>query len=292
MGALFDSFLIVDWSAANAPTTGRDSIWMALSEGEALRWVKNCRTRIEAMELIEQVCHEALDRDKRLFAGFDFAFGYPLGSGEKLAGAPGWEAVWSMLESRITDDEQNRNNSYALAAEINRDAFADCGDGPFWGHPHQHGGRYPGLYATKPTSFSVPEFRHAERAAKGAKSLWQLAYNGTVGRQAMMGMAHLARLRTSLGGKASVWPFQTGFSEDLSKPICIAEVYPSLFPVVEEPGEVRDAAQVRTLAVHFAKLDDTGDFRALLSRPAMMDDETAEAVWSEEGWIVGAGAVL
>ena len=54
---------------------------------------------------------------------------------------------------------------------------------------------------------------------------------------------------------------------------------------------MRDAAQVRTLATHFAELDETGDFRALLSRPAMMDDETAEAVLNEEGWIVGAGRV-
>ncbi|MEO1745188.1 MAG: cobalamin biosynthesis protein CbiG, partial [Pseudomonadota bacterium] len=66
---------------------------------------------------------------------------------------------------------------------------------------------------------------------------------------------------------------------------------PSLFTVDEGPGEVRDAAQVRTLATHFAQLDETGDFRALLSRPIMMDDETAEAVLREEGWIVGAGVV-
>lgn len=291
MGALFDSYMIVDWSAANAPTRGRDSIWVALCDGTHLQWVKNLPTRVQAMALIEQICRDVLAQGKRLFAGFDFAFGYPLGSAKKLASAPGWEAVWSMLAGRISDDEHNRNNSYDLAAALNRESFAGADEGPFWGHPHQHVGRYKGLKATKPSVFPVREFRHAERVARGAKSLWQLAYNGTVGRQAMVGMAYLEKLRTTFAGKAAVWPFQTCFADDLSKPICIAEVYPSLFPVSEEPGEVRDAAQVRTLAAHFAELDETGDFRALLSRPTMMDDEIAEAVLSEEGWIVGAGQV-
>ena len=31
---LFDRYAIVDWSAANTPTTGKDSIWIALAERE------------------------------------------------------------------------------------------------------------------------------------------------------------------------------------------------------------------------------------------------------------------
>ncbi|MEO1703466.1 MAG: precorrin-8X methylmutase [Pseudomonadota bacterium] len=289
MGALFDNYLIVDWSAANAPKTGKDSIWIALSDGADLQWIKNSPTRNEAMELIARVCRETLNNGKRVFAGFDFAFGYPVGSALKLTGDAGWKAVWSMLERRIVDCDDNRNNSYELAAVMNRTAFSDLPEGPFWGHPHQHTGRYPGLQPTKPTSFPTREFRHAERAAKGAKSVWQLAYNGTVGRQAMMGMAHLERLRAEFDGAAGVWPFQTCFTEDLSKPICIAEIYPSLFPVTEQPGEVRDAAQVRTLATQFAELDAADLLRPLLSRPADMGDEEADAVLTEEGWIVGAG---
>ena len=34
----------------------------------------------------------------------------------------------------------------------------------------------------------LPEFRHAELAAKGASSVWKLYYNGSVGGQTILGI--------------------------------------------------------------------------------------------------------
>ncbi len=289
---LFDRYLVVDWSANGSPKTGKDSIWLALAGPDGLlRAPENPPTRHAAMARVRAICAEALSAGHRLFAGFDFPFGYPQGAALAMAGDGSWQAVWALLSERLTDANDNANNSYDLAAALNREAFADAGEGPFWGHPHHHGGRYDGLAPTKPLQTSVAPFRHAERSARGAKSLWQLSYNGSVGRQAITGMAHLERLRHDPDFKEqiAIWPFETGFADDVSKPITFAEVYPSLFPVMALPGEARDSAQVRMLAERFAALDAAGQFMELLERPADMSDAVADDVLREEGWIVGAG---
>ena len=290
MERLFDRYVMVDWSAAKAPKRGRDSIWIASVTGDALDFVRNMPTRHAAMELLQDIARACIASGQRLLAGFDFPFGYPHGVASRFGG--GWRAVWAWLADAIDDGVDNRNNSYDVAARLNRDMFPDCADGPFWGHPHQHGGRYPGLLPKKPKGFeAVAEFRHAERSARGAKSLWQLAYNGAVGRQAMTGMARLERLRRdpALQGHCAVWPFETGFDSDLSKPVVLAEIYPSLFPVDVQVGDVKDAAQVRCVATRLAGMDADGRLRRALQRPAAMDDAVARDVLAEEGWIVGAG---
>ena len=48
-----------------------------------------------------------------------------------------------------------------------------------------------------------------------------------------------------------------------------AEIYPSLLPIQPTAGEVKDAAQVRTMASHFAALDDAGRTLRLVRRPDM-----------------------
>ncbi|MEM0899036.1 MAG: cobalamin biosynthesis protein CbiG [Pseudomonadota bacterium] len=291
MGTSFDQYLIVDWSAASSPKLGKDSIWLAFHDGTRMQWVRNIATRFEAMKLVAQTCRNALSGGKRLFAGFDFAFGYPVGNAKMMTGESGWQAVWHMLVTRVDDTAQNINNTYQLAAALNRDTYGSSSEGPFWGHPHQHVGRYAGLTPTKPASFPNGEYRYAERAVPGAKSLWQLAYNGTVGRQAMLGMGHLEKLRGEFFDDLAIWPFETQFAEDLSKPLCIAEVYPSLFKVKAEPGEVLDATQVRTLASRFAVADQTGELQTWISRPDCLNDKATADVLTEEGWIVGAGHI-
>lgn len=289
--AVFDRYLIVDWSAANAPARGKDSIWLALHEDGRLAALENISTRAEAMGRIREIAVETVQAGKRLLAGFDFAFGYPAGAAKRIAGDGTWGALWARLAEWIEDDADNRSNSYDVAARINCEAFGRE-SGPFWGHPHQHGGRYAGLGPTKNRAAfeAISEFRGVEGVAKGAKSVWQLAYNGAVGRQAMLGMACLERLRhdAELSEHLAIWPFETRFADDLSRPVTITEVYPSLFPVDVQAHPVKDAAQVLSVAERFAALDAAGGLAALLDVPAMTVDKRA-VVEAEEGWIVGAG---
>ena len=47
---LFDSYLMVDWSAASTPKRGKDSIWWALESRCGLQRVGNPATRVEARD--------------------------------------------------------------------------------------------------------------------------------------------------------------------------------------------------------------------------------------------------
>jgi len=287
---LFDRYLVVDWSAANAPARGANSIWICESarSGRRIRTSppENPSTRDAAEAMIGEAIAEALAAGRRLFAGFDFPFGYPEGAAAAIAGAPCWSALWDFLHDAISDDATNRSNRYAVAARINREAF---GEPVYWGRPasQAHSG-LPERREKSPKRQAM-EYRRAEKAHPPAKSVWQLAYAGAAGSQALLGIARLRRLRAQFGGRIAVWPFETRFDEDLSAPIVFAEIYPSLFAVKTRAGEPRDRAQVRTLAQHFAKQDACGAFAEALAAPSGLGARDRAAILSEEGWIVGTG---
>lgn len=291
---LFDDYLICDWSAANSPKTGKDSIWIATAhrkeDGISAADPINIRTRTEAMRRIKAACLDAVAQGRRLFAGFDFAFGYPAGAARLITGKADWKALWRALAELVRDGDDNRSNRFELAAFLNTRCFTG-GPGPFWGHPP--GQSHDGLGAKHPRAMppGIDEHRQAERAAKGAQSIWKLAYAGAVGSQTLLGIARLQTLRRdrSLRQHIAVWPFETRFADKLEKPVTIAEIYPSAFPVKMREGEVKDAAQVRTLAATFARLDMQDRFGGLLGRPQGLDDAGYRRVIAEEGWIVGAG---
>ena len=129
--ALFERYLIVDWSAANAPARGKDSIWLALYDGRDRTALENIPTRQEAMARIRTIIAETLSSGRRLVAGFDFAFGYPAGAAQRIAGEGTWPALWSRLSDLLQDGEDNRSNSYDIAARLNREAFRGPTGGPF-----------------------------------------------------------------------------------------------------------------------------------------------------------------
>ena len=119
----------------------------------------------------------------------------------------------------------------------------------------------------------IPELRLTEVATRKlgpksmAKSIWQMHGAGAVGGQSLIGMAAVKRLVDELGPSVAVWPFGTGFRaltpadvDPLSA--VVAEVYPSIYPIAPEPGEVKDAAQVRATAEAIARLDEAGKLGA------------------------------
>ncbi len=290
MTALFDTYVVIDWSAANAPKRGKDSIWIGEVRREQGRVRTkapvNVPTRSEALARLTALFKTELAAGRRVFAGFDFPFGYPQGAAKIIAGTARWSALWAALADAIQDDDANRSNRYLLADRWNAEKFKTP---HYWGRPHQH--RYDNLGAKKPTgaAFRRREFRIVERWRPPAKSVWQLAYNGAVGSQAMLGMVRLATLRDSFRDACAVWPFETRWAEALEKPIAITEVYPSMFEPQFRKGDVKDAAQVRTVAKTYAALDQQGALHPLLSRPPGLKDLDNKKVLREEGWIVGAG---
>ncbi len=297
--ALFDSYLIVDWSARSVPGPARpakDSIWWTLARrgdgGIAAEPPAYARTRAEAVERLASLLDAERRAGRRLLAGFDFPFGYPAGVAGRLTGTPEALALWGWLAGAIEDDAGNRDNRYAVAERINS---AWDGRGPMWGRPaHWHHPDVPVKARERQPRDHPPENRLADERAQGAKTVWQLAYNGSVGSQVLLGLPALERLRADprLAGHLAVWPFETGLAAP-EAPIVLAEVYPSLIraavAAARREGEVPDAAQTRVNALAFARLDAEGDLAPLFAGPPDLSPAARRLVETEEAWILGLG---
>lgn len=300
---MFDLIVMVDWSASSVPRRGADSIWLAvLDVGLGALEVDNVSTRRAAEERLAEVLTGAVDR--RVLVGVDVPYGYPSGFAACLpqradAQRPGdWRAMWRYLAEEIVDDDRNRNNRFEVAAELNR--LAGPGAGPFWGCPSQRSA--PTLDPRKVHRFPVDgpagpiaEFRLAERrsADNGRRplSVWQTAYAGSVGSQALVAIPVIARLvdHPALVHRSEVWPFTTGLTSDptggRADVIVHAEIWPSTFDLERDLHDVKDAAQVMTVCRRLAEADAVGRLGDVFAPP--VDAADVERVVAEEGWILG-----
>lgn len=272
---LFDGYAAIDWSANGVPKRGRDSIWIAVRGWGGTEDPENPPTRAEAVERIEGLLRSATSAGRRLLIGFDFPFGYPTGTARMLTGRDGWEAVWSRIAELIEDGPDNANNRFDAAAVLNA-AFP--GDGPFWGNGLKRD--IPGLPRRKPSGWgeNLPSNRrHAESTVRRAQEVWKLVGAGSVGGQALTGIAALQGLRRRTA--AAVWPFET-LGEGRAH--VLAEIYPSLIEPAPGPG-VKDARQVSAVIAALQRLDVRGTLAGHLAAPRDMP----AAVRKEEASILG-----
>jgi precorrin-8X/cobalt-precorrin-8 methylmutase len=296
---LFDAYVMVDWSAAARPVTGADSIWIAAWERDGGRMVErrlaNPPTRDAAALLLAEILSDLVARGRTTLAGFDFPLGFPAGFAARLdARRPDWRGVWRQLAGRLADAPDNANDRFAAAARMNRDVSG--GASPFWGLPA--GQTDDHLTATRPADFSaLADWRLTERRVKGVQSAWKLYGAGSVGSQALLGIAALERLRNHpwLAGQVRVWPFETGLAR-LERPpegrVILAEVWPGLVPLAADGGEVRDAAQMRALCRNFAGLDEAGRLAPLFAGDPTLAPAEKAAAETEEGWILGTAGLM
>jgi hypothetical protein len=302
MTRLFHAYVMVDWSAAQSPKTGKDSVWIGVIKRD-IRFrpsfeAFNPATRQEAEAKLREILADLRRRNERALIGFDFSLSYPRGTAAALKLKDNsWAGLWSFLSSNVVDKKDNTNNRFAVAAKMNR-LMTDKAQ-PFWGCPAKDAQTW--LAPTKPTEpvEGLPEaLRHAEIATQGkgksgAKSVWQLMGAGSVGGQVIVGVPAVKRLVDELGDKAAVWPFTTGWKalgeDDLDgKDIVIAEIYPALVEAKAEAGEAPDLAQVRAVCDYVSRLDEAGKLGALFAPPKDADPELVAVVETEEGWILGA----
>ncbi len=297
--SLFHTHIVVDWSArskASPERKSRDAIWWAVARvgsGIEVDEPAYVRTRHEALDRLARLIAGELDASRRVLVGFDFPFGYPVGVAEHLTGEASGLALWDWLVTQIEDTPDNANNRYDVAAAIN-DTYP--GLGPFWGRPPT----WP--YPTIPARASErteqgahpPERRICDIRATGAKTVWQLAYTGSVGSQMLLGLSALKRLAADqrIAGRAAVWPFETGLRTSDAQAV-IAEVYPSLLraEVRARRGndEILDSAQVRVNAEAFARLDALGGLAPLFAGAPCLTADERRLIETEEAWILGLG---
>jgi hypothetical protein len=163
------------------------------------------------------------------------------------------------------------------------------GVGPFWGRPATMVA--PGVpeKGSARTGHGLPERRLVEERVRGAQPCWKLYTTGSVGSQALLGVARLVRLRAATG--AAVWPFDTGLRPPQA-PVVLAEVYPSLLDAAVKArpeGEIKDAAQVRLTAKAFAQLDAEQQLASLFGAGDDLTAAERATIAREEAWILGAG---
>lgn len=297
LGRLFDRYIAVDWSANNSPKFGRDSIWAATAGASGTIETVNIGTRREAEGWLLKKLDSAVQGRERVLVGLDFPYGYPAGFAGSLGIADqSWKGIWSYLASEVSDDNRNQSNRFAVAAAINQQLGSDA---PFWGRPASQ--PFDHLPTRKEVTYrgrhagGLSEWRAVEErlyaAGKRPQSAWKLAYTGSVGSQALLGIPVVHRLRWNpqLRDVSAVWPFEVSVPDQPPEdPVVIhAEIWPSAAPFDHESGACPDEQQVRAVVRYWRDLDRSGQLKLLFEgAPA---DET---VRREEGWILGVAESL
>ena len=299
---LFDTYLIVDWSSNAKRKKGKDSIWLGWTrrrDGSAE--TLNPSTRAEASRKVLDLLRRWTAEGDRVLVGFDFAYGYPRGLAEALGLAgpePPWRRIWTELASRIQDAENNANNRFQVAADLN----ARMGTNVFWGCPP--GQVYEDL---SPTSARFPvevrpglhlsKHRVTElvllRRRKNIQEVWKVCYPASVGGQILTGIPILEKIRFAPGLEpiSRVWPLETGFTSEpvpSAGPFILhAEIWPGILDRLDSAG-IRDQAQVRELARWLRQWDESGRLGELFDRPKGLTDEEVRAAEEEESWTLGS----
>ena len=254
---------------------------------------QNLPTRAAAMAYVDLVVRDCLAKGLRLMLGFDFPFSYPAGAvaaaGGVLGCRPQWSGIWQCLQARVVDGPDNVNNRFDVANMLNKES----GIRFFWGRPQASSYEY--LSSLPPTDV-VPtglranpcaRLRLTETLAGGAKSVWQLYGHGSVGSQALVGLARLEQVRRAYPEQVAVWPFDTGVSAlraDYERPVTLVEIWPGAVPVDPDLGSVPDEAEVRSLVRWCASREARGDWEEWL---APTSARSAVPRVLEEGWILG-----
>ena len=130
-------------------------------------------------------------------------------------------------------DDQTHRTTPTIATRWRRRSIGSIPvQGPFRGRPRQWNSLTDiPIRARERTRRErhPPERRIADLRARGAKTVWQLAYTGSVGSQVLLGLPAIERLIADrrIEGGSEVWPFQAGLLA-LRTPLAFAEIYPSL----------------------------------------------------------------
>lgn len=292
--AAFDAYIMVDWSAAAVPTTGRDSIWIACvrRRGQALRRtvLENVPTRAAATERLCDLIARLVGGGVRVLAGFDFPFGYPRGTAAALGLGTGgllWRKTWAEIDAMIEDAADNANNRFDAAEDLNRRLSGEAF--PFWGHA---GGDRPYLKrrGRRPHGpCDLPERRFCELRVRRTQPVWKLAYTGSVGSQVLMGLPRVWQIRTDprLAFRTQIWPFETGLEDAPDADCILAEFYPSLVDPLNLAGKPKDAGQVAAMSRRLGELDVAGRLPELFAGDPTMNAREREIVIREEAWILG-----
>src|SRR3712207_9342526 len=88
MARLFGAYVMVDWSAAAKPKTGKDSVWIGVLKRDVRFRLSfegfNPPTRSAAEAQLRTILADLRRRGDRALIGLDFPLGYPVGTAAAL----------------------------------------------------------------------------------------------------------------------------------------------------------------------------------------------------------------
>lgn len=304
---LFEAYIFVDWGAAGRPyppAPSPDALWIGeFPPSDNQDDEKYCRTREEATQhVLGRLLHH-VEKNRRVLVGFDYPYGYPKGFSAALNPSRHnlpWRMVWIEISSWIEDDEDNRNNRFRVASDLNC-IISDGRQGPFWGCPADraagHLNTHRPVFPFGAANGTILEsLRLCEKMLPGVQEVWGLYGPGRVGSQALTGIprVNFLRFHPRLQKHSRVWPFETGFTSTPVPPdgpfILHAEIWPGVVEgMAGDMGlPLRDQAQVRAMCLWARGLDERGELGALFDAPAGLDNSQLQGCVEEEGWILGA----
>lgn len=311
--ALFDLYLMVDWSARDQRCGGRhDCIWIASGSISARSpHTLSPLSRSEAEQFIRAQLQAAVRAKQRVLVCCDFGYGYPAGFATLLGRSVDnellpWRFVWQYLSEHVKDDigtaprekPSNRSNRFDVASAINAAASMASSTGPFWSLSK------PGSYVCVPqrrpvqpfvcSSGSIASLRITDQRV-GSDTPFRLFGTGSVGSQVLTGIPRLHSIRfdRQFANCSAVWPFETGWAAasdswlDLNVRILHAEIYPSVRSPLTDT--IKDRGQVRAMW-HWARdLDSQDLLLPEFAIPPGISSGSPEdvVIRNEEGWILG-----
>ncbi len=300
---LFDAYVTCDWSASSKPKQGADSIWVCAvtwtGEEATVRALENAATRRAAAGYVNELLSGLALKKLRVLTGFDFPYGYPTGLSNGARPKRRLAAVaCDVGPARTRDPGRRAEQEQPLRSGVGLECNAGSQSRTLLGFPaKQQTGTLRSTGCAFPYAAGarkLERLRIAERRLRRVQETWKLFGNGSVGSQALVGIPCVASLRDDerLAPISRVWPFETGFTEHPAPgegpSIVHAEIWPGVVPIDNTQHPIRDAAQVITLARHFAALDERGALGELLNEPKGLSARELAACVVEEGWILGA----
>jgi len=295
----FDYFIAVDWSSRTKPSPtkpSKDAIWIGEGRHSGRVTSRYFRTREAAVNYLEAKLVRLVKRNQRVLVGWDFSFGYPKGLGKalRIEKKHPWKHIWKLLDRLIIDEADNYNNRFTVGGELNR--RISMGSGPFWGVTTGQSGIFLGAkrdfrYPVVNKHATLRERRLVEERVPRMQPGWKLAYTGSVGSQALLGIPRLYQLafkNEALKSSSFIWPFETRFTDEMPTGSCVvhAEIYPSMVPLKKKHA-IPDRAQVRAFVQWLQSQQTEDKLTDWLAGPENLSKKDRKRILRHEGWVLG-----
>lgn len=257
MSAAFDRYIGIDYSGAETPDSGLNSlrVYEASPDQEAVEVRGASVPKVNwARRAIAEWLLETLGRPQPTLVGIDHGFSFPLNYFEKYGLPKDWQAFLVDFQKHWPTDEK-------IYVDFVREGV--CGDGSARsGNSH---------------------WRRLTEVRARAKSVFHFDVPGSVAKSTHAGIPWLLYLRSRLGDRVHFWPFD-GWQIPIGKS-AVVEIYPALWSHSLARDGRNPHQQDAYAAAEWLRRSDADGSLARFLNPRLSESERKVA--EVEGWILG-----